>query len=291
MRCLDAGGRAFWQLVALAVTALSAFALIADFLPTALTLWFGGTAAAPPEALLAVTVLTCVAWAVLATAVRALRRTSRATRRLHRDLRAGSVDAPALLTEVAAEAGVRRIRLVADPRPWALTYGVRRPRVAVSTGLVEALTREELAAVLAHEQSHVECRDPLRVLLSTALTLPGFFLPALPALRHRFVVGRELAADRRAIAGYGRRALAGALLKAVEVPHACAAGAAAMAEPSALDARLIQLESGTQEGLPAVGGPRLALSLLALVVLGVTAAATSGFMHEMCAQALAIFHR
>jgi hypothetical protein len=73
----------------------------------------------------------------------------------------------------------------------------------ISTGLVETLTAAELAAVLAHEQVHQQCRDPLRMLLAAALTGHGLCLPALPA---RFVVGRELAADRRAMDRYGKRA-------------------------------------------------------------------------------------
>lgn len=272
MRCLDAGGRAFWQLVGVAVAALTVAGLIAACLPTALRLWLAGTA--QPGLLLGGTVLTVVAGAILGVAVRALRRTSRATRVLRRELSARRGLASGTLLEVAAEVGLAGVEVITDPEPFALTYGVRRPRVAVSTGLVEALSREELAAVLAHEQAHVECRDPLRVLLAAGASVPGFWLPVLPALRTRFVIGRELAADRRAMARYGKRALAGALLKAVEVP----AGATGMAEALAFDARLVQLETGSEAGLPRVGTLRVVLSVLGIVTLACGAVLTSALM-------------
>ncbi|MEU5991921.1 M56 family metallopeptidase [Spirillospora sp. NPDC047418] len=147
-----------------------------------------------------------------------------------------------------------RIRVIATSRPFALTYGPRRPRILVSTGLLNALNEAELAAVLAHERAHLGSRDPLKTLCTRVLLARHFYLPGVSRLRHRFTVGRELAADRRAVAQHGTTALAGSLLKVSEGPAwAKAAPAAAMASDDLLSARITQLETGTEPPLPRLG--------------------------------------
>src|SRR5215468_2927849 len=46
--------------------------------------------------------------------------------------------------------------------PYALTYGMFRPRILVSSGLLRTLSDAELAAVLAREREHLCSRDPLK---------------------------------------------------------------------------------------------------------------------------------
>jgi hypothetical protein len=164
-----------------------------------------------------------------------------------------------------------RIRVIATSRPFALTYGPRRPRILVSTGLLNALNEEELAAVLAHERAHLRNRDPLKTLCARVLLARHFYLPGMARLRHRFTMGRELAADRRAVAQQGSTALAGSLLKVSEGPAwAKAAPAAAMASDDLLAARITQLETGTEPPLP-----HLSLAGRAGAVLSVTAFAAA----------------
>ncbi len=91
-----------------------------------------------------------------------------------------------------------------------------------------------------------------------------FYLPALSALNIRYVAGRELAADRRALRSCGRKPLAGALLKVVRAPGWPELdAAAAIGGPELLDARVAQLESGSE---PSVGG--LTPSAVALSIAG-----------------------
>ncbi|MFI0730712.1 M56 family metallopeptidase [Streptomyces sp. NPDC021225] len=125
----------------------------------------------------------------------------------------------------------------------AFAYGLLRPRVAVSSGLVESATSEELRAVLVHEAEHVRGRDPLRALVASFLTAQHFALPLLGHLRAAVVADRELAADRCAMARCGAGAVAGALLKVGDAPRwAHAAPAAAMGGRALLAARITQLE-------------------------------------------------
>jgi len=101
--------------------------------------------------------------------------------------------------------------------------GCSGPRILVTSGLLRTLSDAELAAVLAHEREHLRSRDPLKNVLAGAILARHFYLPALSRLRDRFTSGRELSADRAAMAAHGVPALAGALLKLTEGPSWAAA--------------------------------------------------------------------
>jgi heat shock protein HtpX len=125
-----------------------------------------------------------------------------------------------------------RLQLIDDGFPRAFVVG-RNPRsatLAVSAGLLTALTPGELEAVLAHELAHVRARDVLTqtqaVLLATTLlelTRVGGFLtrfliavlaPVAAAFTHLALSpGRELAADAAAARLVDPHDLADALLR------------------------------------------------------------------------------
>lgn len=173
-------------------------------------------------------------------------RTIRADIRLRLEVRTAAVPSPRHLQDVSRRAGLAgRVVLVANDQPFALTYGLRRPRVAVSTGLTEQLDVHELEAVLTHELTHVHGRDPMRRILVDSLSRRYFFLPLVKQLARMFMDGRELVADRWATQKCGRSAVAGALLKVVEGPAwAPAASAAGMGSKRLLSVRIDQLETG-----------------------------------------------
>ncbi|MFL6791143.1 MAG: zinc metalloprotease HtpX [Bradyrhizobium sp.] len=80
-----------------------------------------------------------------------------------------------LVAELARRAGVPtpRVFLMDDPQPNAFATG-RNPQnaaVAVTTGLVHSLSREELAGVIAHELAHVRNHDTL--LMTITATIAG----------------------------------------------------------------------------------------------------------------------
>jgi len=104
--------------------------------------------------------------------------------------------------------------LLVDLRPRAFCYGLCRPRVAVTTGLLALLDEEEIEAVLRHEAYHAAHRDPLRLVAANVLAAIFFFLPLLALLRDHYAVAAELAADRHAVRGMGTdRSIAAALYK------------------------------------------------------------------------------
>ncbi len=147
---------------------------------------------------------------------------------------------PAQLLAVAAPLGLAgRVECVAA-EAFAVTDGLLRPRILVSTAALATLDPAELAAVLGHEHAHLRRRDPLRLLAARILADDGCYLPALRWLSHRFALHCELAADRAALDHSSRAALAGALLKLAQAP---AGSVVASANPDGtLDARIAQLE-------------------------------------------------
>ena len=209
-------------------------------------------------------------------ALRSFRAQAANTRRLKRWVGDRSVAVPPSLADAARAAGLEgRVDLVDAEGAFSFTYGMSQPRVAVSRGLIESVSDEELTAVLDHERYHVSNYDPLKVVVARSLPDSLFFLPALSELRGRYVAARELAADRRAMRRAGPAPLAGALHKVIAGPPDVDLGAAAaIGGDEALDARVTQLESGTEPPMAPISRARMAASVGGAGVLGASAIAS-----------------
>lgn len=72
-----------------------------------------------------------------------------------------------------AELPMPRVYIINNPQPNAFATGrsPSRAAVAASTGLLDSLTREELAGVIAHELAHIKNRDTLT--MGVAATIGG----------------------------------------------------------------------------------------------------------------------
>lgn len=195
-----------------------------------------------------------------------------------RDLR---LHPPPSLEESARRVGLHgRVDLVDSEDVFSFAYGVFGTRVAVSRALVTRVTVDELDAILTHERYHIRNWDPLKVFIARLLARALFFLPIVSELRHRYVAGRELAADRRALRAHGQQPLASALYKVVSGPLWSELGAAAaIGGPDHLDARVAQLESGKEPPgvpIPAAAWVASTTAAIALVASFVAAVATLG---------------
>lgn len=94
---------------------------------------------------------------------------------------------------------VTLVDLVEHSHPVAFTYGLRHPRLLISTALAEMLDDGEMEAVLRHERVHLDRRDPLRILLARSLSAAVGFLPFMPGAIDAYLCRRELDADRAAV--------------------------------------------------------------------------------------------
>ncbi|WP_052339911.1 M56 family metallopeptidase [Gorillibacterium massiliense] len=97
--------------------------------------------------------------------------------------------------------------------PVAMTIGVLRPRIVLSTGLISTLSSVELRAVIAHEKFHLMKKHPLAMLLLSLLALTFWYIPIYKWVMDKYKVLIELMADRHAVQTTGSAAgLGGALL-------------------------------------------------------------------------------
>lgn len=110
-----------------------------------------------------------------------------------------------------------RIRVLSTERAEAFTVGSWRPRICLTTGLMERLSEDELAAVLLHEAAHLRARDPLRLALGRFLADALWFVPLARTLRETFARMAELGADQAAMAAGGEAVeLASAIVKTAQ---------------------------------------------------------------------------
>ena len=271
LRAPGTGNRAFWWMVAASalVRALLAYGICCLVLAIFDAVSSGGPTALwsnDPSLLPGLAVLAVVAVGV-SRATWLLARTARHSIAFAHHVRDHATRTPARLAAARWTDG--RLAVLDDKAPFALTYGVLHPRVLVTTGLLGALSDAELAAVLAHEREHLRNHDPLKNVLARAILARHFYLPALARLRDRFTSGRELSADRAALAAHGVAPLAGALLKVTEGPAwAAASPSAAMSTEALLEARISQLETGAEPPPPPTGHRAALYTLTGGLLLG-----------------------
>jgi Zn-dependent protease with chaperone function len=255
-----------WSAAAAAVLALMALAALSVVEYTRL----GWLTSDPPD-LVFVSVAAASGALGLTAVARVLWKAWRGGIAIGRTLSAQSTAATPGLTAAAHEFAVAdRLGVVRTEEAFALTHGLLRPRIMVSTALISTLTPVELRAVLAHEARHLRRRDPLRLLAARLLAGYAWYLPAAGWLAERFALRRELAADRDAARRCGVGALASALVKLAQ-PPAAFASAPAVNPRGRLEARISQLEGGKVTGRPRLAARYLAATLGNGAVLGASA--------------------
>jgi hypothetical protein len=171
-----------------------------------------------------------------------------------------------------ASSGVTRYQVVPAEALLCFCVGLLRPRVVVSTALIDELSPAELRAALAHEASHQRRHDPLRLLVGRVATRGLFFIPSLRELQTGSRVATEIAADAAAARNGGTVPLLGALrrLMSPDAPRAPVA-VSAMAPTDLLPERVAAL---TGDRPPVVVRPaRLAVSAVAFALVIVLALA------------------
>lgn len=177
------------------------------------------------------------------------------------------------IADPSRESGVRRrlaeaelawpgpITVVEFASPVCFVYGVLKPRLMLSTAVLEHFSGSELQAIASHELAHVTRRDGLFRLVGQLALLAHLPVLGNRAFR-RWALAAELACDEAASEQVGsRRQVAAALVKfgrlqadaAQTLPQGTMWTAAFEAD-GALDVRLRSLEAPLQ---PAASGPWL----------------------------------
>jgi Zn-dependent protease with chaperone function len=154
------------------------------------------------------------------------------------------------------------IDVLRSHRRGAFCAGLLRPRVVITTALLDALGHDERRAVVEHELSHARNHAPLKLALGRLAARTLFWVPLLHDLVERHVLLTELEADRAAIAATSPTALAGALSQALESP--ATAGGIGLADHAA--ARVDRLFDARAK-LPRLISPSRAVITLCVVAM------------------------
>lgn len=153
------------------------------------------------------------------------------------------------LRQQAEEWGARhglnggQLAIIRHPAALAMTIGLFRPRIVLSTGLIDALTAAELDAVMAHESCHLKRKHPLAMFVLAIIGRAFWYIPIYRWFKAKYNVMIELAADRYAIRATGGAAdLGSAMLVMLKRGPSAAApiGSVSFAD-NAINARLKQL--------------------------------------------------
>ncbi|MCM3755862.1 M56 family metallopeptidase [Sporosarcina aquimarina] len=108
--------------------------------------------------------------------------------------------------------------VISHPAAIAITMGLVRPRIVLSTGLMKLLTDDELTAVIYHEMYHKENHDPLKNFLISLCSSTLWYIPILKWFNQKYRIFKELLADEFAIEKQATSLnLGSALLKMLKV--------------------------------------------------------------------------
>jgi Zn-dependent protease with chaperone function len=170
-----------------------------------------------------------------------------------------------------------RIDVVADERPFSFCYWFLRPRVCLSTALVERLDGDELRAVLYHERYHLRQRDPLRQIVARYFAAGLYVVPVVDELLSFHTLQEEIEADQEAVRASGDvRSLASALYKLLPDADDVSLGLLVpVSSLSVTEARIDQLVAGRPLSI-ALSPLSVALSGGALVAAAVLVAVQGG---------------
>ena len=175
--------------------------------------------------------------------------------------------------------------VVEHARPAAYCLPGRRGLIVVTTGALDALSDDEMQAVLEHERAHLRARHHLAVAAAAAAARAFPKVPLLAAAADEIPRLVEMAADDTAGARGGRGRVAGALVALAGA--GAPAGALAAGGPTALARvrRLLDPAAPLPRGT-AIAGILTALALLAgPAAVALAPAALAGTMPDCVADA------
>lgn len=133
-----------------------------------------------------------------------------------------------------------KVMVLEEEKPYAYCFGVRYPKIYITTGLIEILSLKELQIVLRHEKYHLEHQDNLVLLIAVLIKSLFPFFPVLTDIIRIYKTDRELLADKYAIKNYSdRESLKIVLTKLLQYePAIIVAIAPAIADVDTLEARI-----------------------------------------------------
>lgn len=119
--------------------------------------------------------------------------------------------------EKALDLKTQTIKIINNSMPFVFCWGLFKPKIYISYGLVKGLSHQELRAVILHEEQHRRFYEPLRLFITKLLKGIFFFVPGFSALVNQYSIFSELLADEQATCGFqNKRSLVDALSKIMQ---------------------------------------------------------------------------
>ncbi|KXG10008.1 M56 family metallopeptidase [Anoxybacillus rupiensis] len=136
-----------------------------------------------------------------------------------------------------------RILVIKNEEFIALTIGFIKPKIVLSTFVIEHFSEAELRAILFHEQFHAMQRDPLKLMLIKTVSEQLGYIPLIKHLAQYYRISRELLADQHAMRKMKNSTpLGNVLLKVAEMgEHELLNEGAAHFAKSPLNYRIMQM--------------------------------------------------
>ncbi|MNI19168.1 Regulatory protein BlaR1 [compost metagenome] len=164
------------------------------------------------------------------------------------------------------------IIVVRDEAFVALAIGMRRPKIVISTAVLDIFSDDEVKAIVLHEWHHCLNRDNSKIFLTTLLTEAFGYWPIMKPIFRYYQTWTELLADRFAIRQMGTELhLASVLLKLSKLGKMQQHAAAVHFATTAMHYRILQVLEPDKTVKVKVAWLRPLLtscSLLLLVLLG-----------------------
>jgi len=161
-----------------------------------------------------------------------------------------AAEIPSRLRKIMEELALKeqQLRFFGSDLSFAFTSGLWRPRMFVSSRLVESLSDDEVMAVLLHEMSHLRRKDLLRGTIVSFIANFFFFLPAFKNLGAAFRKISEFLADENALSSsLSPACLAAVLVKVKRESLAAAGNFTSFASGDFVDERLARILDIRQE--------------------------------------------
>lgn len=161
-----------------------------------------------------------------------------------------------------------KVLIFTQAKPQAFCFGIRNPKIYISTGLIQLMTLNELEVILRHEKYHLEHKDTLTLLLASMIESLFPFFPVISDFIRVYRTDREVAADKAATTNaINKQSLKDVLRKLIQYePDINPVFLPAMMSVDTLEARIRSMNV-IDNTYKKIGLRNLGLSVLSLVAL------------------------
>ena len=107
------------------------------------------------------------------------------------------------LWKIAQELTIEnQVRMIKTKKTLAACFGIFKPKIFISSGLLKIATAGELRAILTHEKYHLDHKDNFVMLVASIVQNFFPFFPVIKDFIKHYRIQRELEADAHAVTGH-----------------------------------------------------------------------------------------